>query len=172
MTGDFNEITGHHEKIDGRIWRKSSFLDFWLMRQSCGMMDFPYIGNCLSWVGRRGRNVIRCHLDRSMGNEEWHEMFTHTFAEYMRFMGLDHRPVLTHIMTKKIFGTKKICFDKRWLSKPNFEPIVREGWFKENTNIELAIGGWIKMCHTHISRWRKRDQQYSSEVIDNLKILT
>lgn len=76
------------------------------MRQSCGMVDFPYTGNCLSWVGRRGENVIRCRLDRSMGNEEWHDLFSHANMEYLRFMGSDHRPVLTFILSKKMFGTK------------------------------------------------------------------
>lgn len=119
MTGDFNEIIGYHEKTRGRTRSESSFLDFWLLRQSCGMMDFSYIGNCLSWIGRRGRNVIRCRLDQSMENEEWHEKFTHTRAEYMCFMGSDHRPILTHITTRRIYGTKKFRFDKRRLSKPN-----------------------------------------------------
>lgn len=42
MTRDFNEITGHHEKTGGRVRPEKSFLDFRLMRQSCGMVDFPH----------------------------------------------------------------------------------------------------------------------------------
>lgn len=112
MIGDFNEITNHHEKRRRRR-RPENFIDFRLMRQSCGMVDFVCIENSLSWVGRRGSNVIRCRLDRLMGNENWYKLFSHTEMEYFRFIGSDHRPLLTYIKTRKMLGTKKFWFDKR-----------------------------------------------------------
>ncbi|XP_056850872.1 uncharacterized protein LOC130500150 [Raphanus sativus] len=42
MIGDFNEITGNHEKRGGRRRLESSFLPFCIMLENCGMLDFPY----------------------------------------------------------------------------------------------------------------------------------
>ena len=52
MIGDFNEITGHHEKEGGRKWSDTSFLSFNQMISDYGMLEFPCTGNQLSWAGK------------------------------------------------------------------------------------------------------------------------
>ena len=74
MIGDFNEITNHNEKTEGRQRPDSSFLPFRQMLSDCGMLEFPFTGDMLSWVGKRARGAtVRCRLDRAVGNEDWHE---------------------------------------------------------------------------------------------------
>ncbi|RID49875.1 hypothetical protein BRARA_H00642, partial [Brassica rapa] len=46
---DFNEITGHNEKEGGRQRLDSSFLPFKQMLNDCGMLEFPFTGDMLSW---------------------------------------------------------------------------------------------------------------------------
>ena len=53
MIGDFNEINDHSEKEGGRKRSDSSFLPFKQMLSHCGMLEFPFTGNKLSWVGKR-----------------------------------------------------------------------------------------------------------------------
>lgn len=84
-------------------------------------------------------------------------------------MGFDHRPILTHVVAKKFFGNNSFHFDKHWLSKPNFDTVIKEGWLNVKDNSEPILGDQIKNCRAHISRWRKKDQHNSSEIIDNLK---
>ena len=85
MIGDFNEITGHNEKEGGRQRSDSSFMPFRQMLNDCGMIEFPFSGNMLSWVGKRaGITTVRCHLDRAIGNADWHEKFSHSTRKYMR----------------------------------------------------------------------------------------
>ena len=69
MIGDFNEITGNHEKRGGRRRLESSFLPFRTMLDNCGMLDFPYKGNSFSWVGKRRSGKVKCKLDRAVANE-------------------------------------------------------------------------------------------------------
>ena len=86
MIRDFNEIIGHNEKEGGRQHSESSFLPFKQMLSDCGMLEFPFTGNMLSWVGKRaGRTTVRCRLDRAVGNEDWHEKFPHSAVKYMRY---------------------------------------------------------------------------------------
>ena len=71
MIGDFNEITCHNEKTGGRQRPDSSFLPFKHMLNDCGMLEFPFTGDMLSWVGKRaGGSTVRCRLDRAVGNAD------------------------------------------------------------------------------------------------------
>ena len=70
MIGDFNEITGNHEKRGGRRRLESSFLPFRIMLENCVMMEFPYKGNSFSWVGKRRSGKVKCKLDIVVANEE------------------------------------------------------------------------------------------------------
>ena len=66
MIGDFNEITGHNEKEGGRQRPDSSFLPFKQMLNDCGMLEFPFTGDMLSWIGKiAGGTIVRCRLDRA-----------------------------------------------------------------------------------------------------------
>ncbi|XP_013607959.1 PREDICTED: uncharacterized protein LOC106314671 [Brassica oleracea var. oleracea] len=116
LLGDFNEITYHNEKEGGRQRPDSSFLPFKQMLNDCGMLEFPFTGDMLSWVGKRaGGATVRCSLDRAVGNAEWHEKFPHSTVKYMRLWGSDHRPILADILIKPIRRSRKFKFDKRWL---------------------------------------------------------
>ena len=108
VIGDFNETTGHNEK-GGRQRLDSSFLPFRQMLSDCGMLEFPFTGNMLSWVGKRaGGSTVRCRLDRAVRNEDWHEKFPHYAVKYMRLWGSDHRPILVDILTRPVRKSKKI----------------------------------------------------------------
>ena len=53
MIDDFNEITDHSEKEGGIRRFDSSFMPFKQMLSDCGMLEFPFTENMLSWVGKR-----------------------------------------------------------------------------------------------------------------------
>ncbi|XP_013589029.1 uncharacterized protein LOC106404232 [Brassica napus] len=115
MIGDFNEITGHNEKEGGRQRPDSSFLPFKQMLNDCGMLEFPFTGHMLSWVGKRaGGSTVRCCLDRAVENVDWHEKFPHKNVKYMRLWGSDHRLILADILIKPMRKSKNFKFDKRW----------------------------------------------------------
>ena len=128
MIGDFNEITNHNEKEGGRRRSDRSFLPFKQMLSDCSMLDFPFTGNTLSWVGKRtGGATVRCRLDRAVGNEDWHEKFPHTASKYLRLWGSDHRPILADILSKPVRKKKKFKFDKRWLDNEELRQVISEG---------------------------------------------
>ena len=130
IIGDFNEITGNHEKKGGKKRSESSFLPFRAMIQSCGLIDFPFQGNQFSWIGKRSNGKVRCRLDRAMGNEEWHNIFSHTNMEYLKMWGSDHRLLLSSILDRPKIFSRKFMFDKRWIGKPGLKEAVQE------------VGGW------------------------------
>ena len=127
MLGDFNEITNNLEKKGGRKRPDSSFLPFKCMLDNCGMIEFPYKGNPLSWVGNRASGKVQCRLDHAVGNGDWHHCFSHTNVEYMRLWGSDHRPIFTRFLSRKKLGKRNFKFDKRWIGKNGFRDTVLYG---------------------------------------------
>ena len=114
MIKDFYEITCHNEKVEGRQRPDSFFLPFKQILNDCGMIEFSFTGDMLSWVGKRaGGSTVRCRLDRAVGNADWHEKFPHSTVKYMRLWGSDHRPILADILIKPTRRSKKFKFDKR-----------------------------------------------------------
>ena len=72
------------------------------------MLEFPFTRNMLAWVETRaGGSTIRCHLNRAVGNEDWHEKFSPSAVKYMRLWGSDHRMILADILTRPIRISKK-----------------------------------------------------------------
>ncbi|XP_048623656.1 uncharacterized protein LOC125592497 [Brassica napus] len=126
MLGDFNEITSNLEKKGGRKRPDSSFLPFKCMLDNCGMIEFPYKGNSLSWVGNRASGKVQCRLDRAVGNEDWHHCFSNTNVEYLRLWGSDHRPILTRFLSRKKLGMRNFKFDKRWIGKNGFRDTIED----------------------------------------------
>lgn len=168
MVGDFNKINGNHEKSGGRTRSEIFFLDFRLTQQNCGMIELPYSGVCLSWVRRRHNYLIRCRLDRAMGNSEWFSLFSSSSSQYLRFMGSDHRPIITHLPNRRSKAQKKFRFDKRWTSKSGFENIVRARW-TDSDDEELSLHDCIKRCHSTIAQWRRNENYNIEKILEELK---
>lgn len=68
MIRDFNELTGNHKKKGGNMWAAISIVPLNHMIRNCGMLEFLCYGNQSSWRVRRNNQMIRCRLDRTLGN--------------------------------------------------------------------------------------------------------
>ncbi|XP_023644536.1 uncharacterized protein LOC111832445 [Capsella rubella] len=169
IIGDFNEIIGNHEKKGGKKRSETSFLPFRAMIDSCGLIDFPFQGNQFSWIGHRTNGTIRCRLDRAMGNEEWHNLFSHTNVEYLKMWGSDHRPLLASLLSKPKKMRRKFMFDKRWIDKPGLSKAVLEGWGGEDGSVERSIYQKIQNCKRAISIWKKNNPSNSEKQIKELQ---
>ncbi|KAG7600426.1 Endonuclease/exonuclease/phosphatase superfamily [Arabidopsis suecica] len=138
------------------------------MIHSCGLIDFPFHGNQFSWIGQRANGKIRCRLDRAMGNEEWHNLFSHTNVEYLEMWGSDHRPVLASIQSSPKTFSRKFMFDKRWIGKPGLNEAVIEGWSGEGLREDRPIMKKIQNCKRVISIWKKSTRTNSEILIKEL----
>ncbi|CAA7027944.1 unnamed protein product [Microthlaspi erraticum] len=169
MIGDFNEIMGNHEKRGGRRRAESSFLDFRNMINDCGMLEFPFKGNPLSWVGYRASGKVQCRLDRALGNEDWHHAFSHTNVEYLQLWGSDHQPVIARIQSKAASIQRSFRFDKRWLGKEGFQETVKSGWSANHANGTGEVHKKISTCRRAISVWKKTNMTNTAKKIEMLK---
>ncbi|WZZ78223.1 hypothetical protein YC2023_098795 [Brassica napus] len=170
MIGDFNEITCHNEKEGGRQRPDSSFLPFKQMLNDCGMLEFPFTGDMLSWVGKRaGGATVRCRLDRAVGNADWHEKFPHSTVKYMRLWGSDHRPILADILVKPMRRSRKFKLDKRWVDNEELRKVILEGWKSPDLPSHETIMEQISSCRRALSEWRRQHNVNSAKLVEELK---
>ncbi|XP_013594673.1 PREDICTED: uncharacterized protein LOC106302786 [Brassica oleracea var. oleracea] len=140
------------------------------MLNDCGMLEFPFTGDMLSWVGKRaGGTTVRCRLDRAVGNADWHEKFPHTGVKYMRLWGSDHRPILADILTKPTRRIKKFKFDKRWLDNEELRQVILEGWKSPDLPPNATIMEHISSCRKALSEWRRQHNVNSAKLVEELK---
>ncbi|KAG7548646.1 Reverse transcriptase domain [Arabidopsis suecica] len=167
--GDFNELRGNHEKRGGKLRHASSFIPFNLMIEDCGLVEFPHLGDWLSWRGWRDKKPIRCRLDRALANEEWHDLFCNSFIEYLPMVASDHSPVVATIADKIPRGKHSFRFDKRWIGKEGLLEAITNGW---NLDPGLREGQFVEKltnCRRAISQWRKELTPFGRKIIEELK---
>ena len=104
LIGDFNELLDNSEKLGGSVRNESMFLDFRNMVENCKIKEVRSMGNVMSWAGWRDNVWIQCRLDRSIGNDEWFQLFPRANLEYLEMWPSD-----------LIIG--RSCYLSRWNQK-------------------------------------------------------
>ena len=169
MIRDFNEITSNSEKKGGRKRPETSFIPFKTMLANCGMIDFPFKGNAMSWAGRRKNGRVQCRLDRAVGNEDWHNLFSHTEVEYLLRWGSDHRQVLARIKSQASRPRRNFRFDKRWFGKEGFSTAVKNGWGRSDQHHPGNLVERLYRCRKAISVWKRSNLSNNEKLIELLK---
>ncbi|XP_010480729.1 PREDICTED: uncharacterized protein LOC104759515 [Camelina sativa] len=139
------------------------------MIRHCGLLEFPAIGDSLSWRGWRDKKPIRCRLDRALANEKLHDTFSNAFTEYLPMVASDHKPVLALLEDKARKGRSWFRFDRRWLDKEGLFGAISEGW---DAGVAIPMGNFmdkIIKCRQAISKWRKAQVPYGRETIEDVK---
>ena len=169
IIGDLNEIRGNHEKEGGVLRHTSTFVDFNNMIDNCGFLEFPAVGNTMSWSGTRNKQTVKCRLDRALGNVEWHTLFPSAFVEYLGMVGSDHRPIVTNLDEKQVRTRRQFRFDKRWIGMDGLMDSILRGWSTERPSHSSGVVDKIINCRHEISVWRKNNPPYGKEKINSLQ---
>ncbi|XP_048622886.1 uncharacterized protein LOC106383217 [Brassica napus] len=115
------------------------------MLHDCGMLEFPFTGDMLSWVGKRaGGTTVRCRLDRAVGNADWHENFPHSTVKYLRLWGSDHH-------------------------NEELRQVILEGWKSPDLPPNANIMEHISSCRKALSEWRRQHNINSAKLVEELK---
>lgn len=139
------------------------------MLANCGMIDFPSKGNSFSWVGNRCSGKVQCKLDRAVGNEDWHHLFSHTNVEYLWLWGSDHRPIITRFLSRRGKGRRGFKFDKRWIARGSFREAILQGWNDPGSLRPPDLFDRIARCRKAISQWKKMNPANSIAKIEEIK---
>ena len=108
-------------------------------------------------------------MDRLVGNEDWHHIFSHTYVEYLLRWGSDHRPILVRFLSKEKQNRRSFKFDKRWMSKEGFREVVQADW--ESSAVDGNANLYEKITRTRraISKWKRKNPSNNEILIAELK---
>lgn len=121
-------------------------------------------------MGRKTRaGRVQCRLDRAVGNEDWHNIFSHTYVEYLLRWGSDHMPILARFQAQEHQTKRNFKFNRNWLSKERFTETVREEWESLRSDPSLELFDKIRKTRQSISRWKKRNPTNNAVLIEKLK---
>ena len=166
ITGDFNDISGNHEKQGGRERSEASFADFMVFLSEGDLYDLQHSGESLSWKGKRGTHEVKCRLDRALANSSWSELYPSERCEYLHFDSSNHRLVVTYFepLRKKRKGIFR--YDRRLSKNVEVEKIVEDTW---HHNTQLKVKQKIDSCRAAIISWFKKQREANSANLERLR---
>lgn len=139
LFGDFNEITGLHEKYGGAIRGERAMDAFRSAIDDCGMVDLGFKGNIFTWQrGNSVETVVKERLDKYMANNSWCTMFQFSEVIHFPIYKSDHARILLKFGRDKTRHRKGklFQFESLWLSNDECEKVVGNAW-KENVGDDI-----------------------------------
>ena len=123
----------------------------------------------MSWMGYRSSGKVQCRLDRAIGNEEWHHLFSHTNVEYLKLWGSDHRPILIRTQSQTVRLRRSFKFDRRWLDKDGLKEAIEEGWGPREVMDTRPLHIKLGDVRRAISRWKRANLSNTQKKIELIK---
>lgn len=155
MLGDFNAISGNHEKIGGPVRSDTVFEHFNDMLKTCKMKEPVSKGDPFTWGGRRGNHWVRCKLDRCFGNKEWFHLFPGVNQEFLAKRGSDHRPILVTLEKKHVERQGRLRFNSKLLALPHLKEKIVDSWSDRGGSLNSSLSARIKRGRNEICIWKK-----------------
>ena len=113
--------------------------------------------------------MVRCRLDRTLANEDWHTLFPCSYTEYLGMVASDHHPMVAHLDNKITKRRGQFCFDKRWIGQEGLLDSIERGWGElTEANPGDFVSKITNCCH-EMSTWRKNNPPYGKEKIGELQ---
>lgn len=169
ITGDFNEILNHNEKVGGNARSDISFNEFRQMIRVCNFTDLKPVGNRFSWTGKRGIHNVSCCLDRAMGNMDWHQQFPSAETHFLELGESDHRPLISFFDGHSEDRRHKFMYDDRLRQQEGFKQSVTTQWKQYDRNGNISLAHKLQKSRSHISRWKRMHCFNAKERISTLR---
>lgn len=166
VTGDFNDLSGNHEKEGGPERLEASFSDFRTFLSEGDLYDLQHTGECLSWKGTRWTHEVKCRLDKSLANSSWSETYPSGRCEYLRFDSSDHRPLITFFDPLRQKKRGIFRYDRRLSKNTEVGKIVKDTWL---INTQLKVKQKIDKCRTAIIAWSKKQRETNRANLEKLR---
>lgn len=143
------------------------------MIRTCEFTDLHSVGNRLSWVGQRGRHLVKCCMDRTMANTRWFELFPASQTEILEIGESDHRPLVCFISTEREDPPRNFRFDSRMIAKDGFTESVRRGrrGTGQTQMIQMPLAQRLSSCRHQISRWKRQNRNSAEERTGTLRAM-
>lgn len=129
ILGDFNALSGQHEKSGGRPFTSLSRDSFYQLKLAHGLVDLESSGPVFTWCnGRSERHQIRERLGKGLANREWASLFPRALIRNLPSHNSDHAPILLSLDGAMGAGSKPFRFESCWTRDEASWRVVQEAW--------------------------------------------
>ncbi|CAM8931881.1 unnamed protein product [Rhodiola kirilowii] len=129
VIGDFNEICRFSESTSNNLSRQSYMDQFRQLLLGCGLTDLGYKGAKYTYTNKRkGRDEIKCRLDRAVGDDLWAERYPNSIVQHLSSHRSDHCPLLLLMEGNNSVQERPFRFESMWTKDANFTDTVSKNW--------------------------------------------
>ncbi|XP_057774812.1 uncharacterized protein LOC130993791 [Salvia miltiorrhiza] len=154
--GDFNAITGAHERLSTVVPNRSSCKEFRQFIDASHFIESPTSGLFYTWSGRLPHHVESV-LDRVLFSEDfaglWDSVNTHALPR----VSSDHSPLILQCKNDVVAHRHHFRFFAMWTSHPSFLEVVRISWQQlGDTNCPIfRVMMKLKRLRGVLKKWNK-----------------
>ncbi|KAL9661048.1 hypothetical protein QQ045_025867 [Rhodiola kirilowii] len=135
---DFNEICRFSESTSNNLSRRSYMDQFRQLLLGCGLTDLGYKGAKYTYTNKRkGRDEIKCRLDRAVGDDLWAERYPYSIVQHLSSHRSDHCPLLLLMEGNNSVHERPFRFESMWTRDANFTDTAQRSrvtWPSEGDN--------------------------------------
>lgn len=171
LGGDFNAIRTPQEKKGGRVRTVASCKGFQDFIAKMQMEEVDYQGQQWTWANNwQDEGYIEARLDRFFGAAQWLLENGKARVQHIDKQASDHCMLLLDTCPAKGKKKSRFYFDKRWLTKPGLEEVIRDAWEHEAFGSPMHIVAHkIKQCRLKIMEWNRVSKHNSAKRIEEIK---
>lgn len=169
--GDFNDISSTEDKKGGRIRSAASCKRFKEFIEKMGMAEIAFQGRPWTWANNlEDEGYIEVRLDRFFGVAGWWLDNDKIVVHHVERHSSDHCLLLLDTDPELRKRKHRFCFDKRWVTRPGVEDVVRDAWDQDCEGSPMfTVATKIKQCRLGLLKWSKQQQGNAAKRLKELK---
>ncbi|KAG2270907.1 hypothetical protein Bca52824_065462 [Brassica carinata] len=136
------------KKSGGKERPESSFVAFRAFLSSCDLFYIKHTCNFISRRVQKHSHLVHCHLDRTIGNNAWSDLFPRARSHYLIFEASDHRHIISTLDSKKKKSVRLFRYNRTLCDNLEITQLVKEIW---NTSSACSVADKITRCRQAIS---------------------
>lgn len=162
--GDFNIITGPHEKWGGcpfRFdWRANDFVDF---INDNGLIDLGFLGPPATWCNNSSvGSPVSKRLDRFLVSTDWSDLFVDASVSHLPRISSDHCPLLLSLTPQERRRDCCFHFEDIWLHYSASWQVVARAWSHNSR------GSAFRRLSRSFHRTKEALRNWSREEVKNI----
>ncbi|KAF5197698.1 Dnase i-like superfamily protein [Thalictrum thalictroides] len=158
LLGDFNTCKEMGEKVGGTLLQANEIRDFRECVNETNLYDISSTGCFYTWSNRSsdGRRRTLTRIYRVLINDEWAQVFEHTFANFLPQGISDHSAIVIKWKSSTHSTVTPFKFFNHWTSHPEFQAIVEKSWRQNETgNPMMRLTAKLKRLKEELKIWSK-----------------
>ncbi|XP_074315509.1 uncharacterized protein LOC141651707 [Silene latifolia] len=170
VCGDFNNVIEVNERIGGAAVSGSEMAPMREMMEQCQLTELKTVGSFYTWTNKHEiGSKVYSRLDRVLLNEEWLNVFTDSFANFLPEGLYDHCPCLISNYAMGVRKKAPFKYFNMWALAANFKEVVIAGW---QINVQGTPMFQVVKKLQNLKKGLKQLDKESFSDIENLTLIT